>query len=106
MKDFIDLFGVSGASYRFRLWPDGAGHLPIAGNYALAKLEAEGFVVLSVGQTNDLSQLRAEVSKSALRAATHVLTRLNVARSVRMAEHQDLLTHHRAAPVREPVPQG
>ena len=36
MRDFIDLQGASGASYRFRRRPEGAAHLPTAGNYAEA----------------------------------------------------------------------
>jgi hypothetical protein len=41
MQDFIDLRGASGAAYRFRVWPDGASHLPIAGNYVFPKAGPE-----------------------------------------------------------------
>ena len=30
MREFVELQGASGASYRVRLWPAGEGHLPIA----------------------------------------------------------------------------
>jgi hypothetical protein len=90
MKDFIDLEGASGARYRFRLWPEGAPHTPVGGNYVYVKAEGSGVTVLQVGETNDLSKARAGWSAAARRGATHVMTRLNVARAVRDAEHADL----------------
>jgi hypothetical protein len=101
MKEFLDLKGASGAEYRFRVWPEGAQHLPIAGNYVFLRLEEEGFKVLLVGATNDLSQVRAEWPKVARRGATHVFTRLNVARAVRLAEHEDLVASYKPALVSE-----
>jgi hypothetical protein len=91
MKDFIDLKGASGAFYRFRLWPEGAPHLPIAGNYVFLKAEPDGVTVVLVGATNDLSQARRAWGKVAQRGVTHVFTRLNVARATRTAEHEDLV---------------
>ena len=91
MKDFLDLKGASGALYRFRIWPEGAPHLPIAGNYVFLKAEPEGFTVLLVGATNDLSQARRAWEKVAQRGATHAFTRLTVARATRTAEHEDLV---------------
>lgn len=90
MQDFIDLKGASGAEYRFRVWPEGAAHLPIAGNYVFLKEESEGFTVLLVGATNDLSQARSDWAKVAARGPTHAFTRLNVSRGARTAEHADL----------------
>lgn len=101
MQDFIDLKGASGAEYRFRIWREGTPHLPIAGNYVFLRQEAEGFTVLLVGATNDLSQARAEWAKGAKRGATDVFTRLNVARAVRTAEHQDLVAGYKPALVSE-----
>lgn len=101
MQDFVDLKGASGAAYRFRVWREGAPHLPIAGNYVFVKENAEGITVLLVGITNDLSQARADRVKVAKRGATHVFTRLNVARAVRTAEHEDLVAGYRPALVSE-----
>jgi hypothetical protein len=103
MQDFIDLRGASGATYRFRIWPDGASHLPIAGNYVVLKAEGEGFTVLLVGVTNDLSQARADRARVAKRGATHVFTRLNVTRAVRAAEHEDLVAGYKTTVVSEGV---
>lgn len=71
MQNFIDLPGASGALYRFRLWPDGAGHLPIAGNYVIVRADPDGVRVLLVGASNDLSRARADWSR-AVREAPHM----------------------------------
>ncbi|WP_293682749.1 hypothetical protein [uncultured Phenylobacterium sp.] len=95
MNDFLDLKGASGATYRFRVWVDGASHLPVAGNYVFLKVEPDSLQVLLVGATNDLSQARLEWPKVAALGATHVFTRLNVARAVRTAEHEDLVAGYK-----------
>ena len=103
MQGFIDLKGASGAEYRFRIWREGTAHLPIAGNFVFLREEAEGFTVVLVGVTNDLSHARRDWAKGAKRGATHVFTRLNVARSVRTAEHADLVAGYTTALVSERV---
>lgn len=101
MKDFIDLQGASGASYRFRLWPEGAAHQPIAGNFALVKTDGDNCTVVSVGESLDLSRLRLDLAKNTLKAGMEVYTRLNVARAARDAEHADLASRYKTAAVRE-----
>jgi hypothetical protein len=103
MKDFVDLKGASGSEYRFRVWTEGAHHLPVAGNYAYVRWDEDGVKVLQLGETNDLSKARDEWPKAAKRGATHVYTRLNVSRLPRLTEHQDLVAHYKTARVSEPV---
>jgi len=93
MKDFIDLKGASGTTYRFRRLPDGEPHQRIAGNYAVLKLRQAGFTVRLVDATNDLSQARARCPSDILKGA-QLYTRLNVSRAAREAEHQDLLANY------------
>lgn len=98
MKDFIDLQGESGATYRFRIWPEGAPHQPIAGNYVCVKPDpaaAGGFAVVHVGESTDLSRARSELPKALRAAGLFVYTRLNVSRAIRTAEHEDLAARHR-----------
>lgn len=90
MKDFIDLEGASGARYRFRLWPEGAAHLPVGGNYVYVRRNKSGVTVLSVGECNDLSRAREGWAEAVRQGATHLMTRLNVSRAIREAEHADL----------------
>ena len=103
MQSFIDLPGASGARYRFRLWPEGAVHLPIAGNNVIVKADPEGIRVLLVGATNSLSLARADWPRVARQGPTHVFTRLNVGRVERMAEHADISAAHPSALVTEGV---
>lgn len=93
MKEFVDLSGASGASYRFRRIADGEPHQRIAGNYALLKAHRGSFQVRFVGATNDLSQARTKCPPELLKGA-HLYTRLNVSRAAREAEHQDLLAKY------------
>ena len=103
MQDFIDLVGASATRYRFRVWNDGAPHLPVAGNYVYVREKADGFTVLTVGESNDLSHARADLPSARRRGATHVFTRLNVSRAIRTAEHEDLVAGYPAAKVSEKV---
>jgi hypothetical protein len=95
MQDFIDLQGASGTSYRFRRRIAGASHLPMAGNYVLVQETAAGFKVLTVGSTLDLSLLRPPAPARSGRRATHLFTRLNVARAARTSEHEDLVAAYK-----------
>ena len=96
MKDFVDLTGASGASYRFRRVADGETQQRIAGNYAVLKVRAAGFTVRFVGSTNDLSQARAECPAEVLKGA-HLYVRLNVPRAPREAEQADLAANYAPA---------
>jgi hypothetical protein len=99
MQDFLDLKGASGAFYRFRRWPDGASHLPIAGNYVVIQETAAGFKVLAVGASMNLSLARPANPGRGRRKATHIYTRLNVSRAARTSEHEDLVANYRPAQV-------
>ena len=103
MNTFIDLQGASGATYRFRLWPEGAAHLPIAGNYIYVRKAGAGFKVVVAGLSNDLSTCRRGLEKSGPRAATHVYTRLNVSRATRNTEHDDIVVAYEPAIADEPA---
>jgi hypothetical protein len=99
MHDFLDLQGASGALYRFRRWPEGAAHLPIAGNYVVIQETASGFKVLAVGASMNLSLERQAPAGRGRRKPTHYYTRLNVSRAARTFEHEDLVAHYKPAEV-------
>lgn len=100
MKSVIDLAGASGATYRFRLWPEGASHPPMAGNYACVRLHGERVEIMGVGDALDLSRLREDLPKRVREANVILYTRLNVARATRTAEHEDLVAVHGVVKVR------
>ncbi|HEY8572291.1 hypothetical protein [Phenylobacterium sp.] len=95
MKEFVDLPGASGATYRFKLLPKGATPLRIAGNYALLRTKPDGYALAHLGVTNDLSKVREEAPALAGRGPHHLYIRLNVARSSRENEHADIAAAHR-----------
>ena len=96
MPPFLDLNGASGATYRFRLAPDGDVTTPIAGNYVCVREEESGFTVLSVVATNDLSSARQAWKQAvAKHGATHLYTRLNVSSSVRENEQRDIVAYYK-----------
>ena len=100
MREFVDLRGASGSLYRFRLWPEGGAHPPIAGNYIVLKEEASGLKVLAAAVTGDLSQASVEARKALAKdTQARLYTRLNVARAVRTAEHEDIVEAYKPAMV-------
>lgn len=94
MNTIIDLRGASGATYRFRLWADGASHPPTAGNYACVRFDRGRMEILGVGDALDLSRVRDALPKRLRESPPLIYTRLNVARATRAAEHEDLVTVH------------
>jgi len=100
MKDFVDLSGASGASYRFRsartVEPQ-----RIAGNYAVLRPRTKGFAVLHVGATDDLSAAQRECPPEIMKRGALLYVRLNVSRGPREAEHADLQAKY-GAPARSP----
>ena len=98
MREFVDLRGVSGNLYRFRLWPEGGAHPPIAGNYVVLRDDPNGLKVLLAAVTGDLSQATVEARRAlAKEAGARLYTRLNVARAVRTAEHDDIVAAYKPA---------
>ena len=96
MPPFLDLNGASGATYRYRLAPDGQVTTPIAGNYVYLREDGEGFTVLSIVATNDLSSAtRGWKAFVAKHGATHLYVRLNVSSSVRESEQQDIAAYYK-----------
>lgn len=89
MNAFIDLLGASGASYRFRAWPE-AGQAPIAGNFAVVVKVGRAIEVLMLGVTYDLSRASAQAASAGL-IGKPLFVRLNIARTTRRHEHDDLV---------------
>lgn len=90
MNEFLDLKGASGAGYRFRRVARGQVPLRIAGEYAMLKPKGEGFTVVHIGMTTDLSKARDECPAPGGRDAI-LYVRLNVVRALREAEYHDLM---------------
>jgi hypothetical protein len=88
--EFIDVRGASGSTYRFRRWPERGSHQPMAGNYVLVTRSPRKLV--AVGVLEDLSQ--APVVLGERLKGCDLYTRLNIARRLREAEHEDMAREH------------
>jgi hypothetical protein len=88
--EFVDLQGASGQVYRFRRWPDGGCHPPIAGNFAVLRRNDRELVALGVSE--NLAEAHPELGR--LESGLDAFTRLNVSRAHREAEHADLSAAH------------
>lgn len=97
MRDFVELSGASGAAYRFRSWPEGDNHTPMAGNFAVLVFEGAAPTIVALGVTGNLSRARHLAQAKLAESSGALFTRLNVSRSTRTDEHEDLLAGHPAA---------
>jgi hypothetical protein len=92
VKPFIDLVGASGAVYRFRAVQD-ARELPAsAGNFVCVRADGASDQVVCCGTARSLARAAEAWRTAAENGQTPDLyIRLNVSRSQREAEHQDLV---------------
>ena len=92
VKPFIDIEGASGCVYRFRRINDPVGLPAMSGNFLFLKTASDGTAVVCAGTAGSL--IRAgEVWKPVVEAhdAKAIFVRLNVSRSVRASEHDDIV---------------
>lgn len=94
---FIELVGASGASYRFRAWPE-TDQSAMAGNFIVAELGPGGIKVHLIGVTNDLSKSNLHAREAGL-SDKPLFVRLNVARLTRQQEHDDIVAQYGQAKV-------
>lgn len=99
MPDFVELSGASGAAYRFRSWPEGDNHTPMAGNFAVLVFEGATPTIVALGVTGNLSHARHLAQAILEQSSGALFTRLNVSRSTRTEEHEDMLAARPAAAV-------
>jgi hypothetical protein len=91
MDDFLDVAGASGARYRFRR--SAPGELPAsAGNLLVATGSPARPRILFCGSAHSLARAATAVSETLKDDRNaRLFVRLNVARAVREAEHQDIV---------------
>jgi hypothetical protein len=95
VSEFIDITGVSGSVYRFRRIT-GPAQLPaMAGNFLFSRRDGDRNEMICCGEVPSLMRA-AEAWPSAVEQhqAEAIFVRLNVSRSVRVAEHMDIIAGH------------
>lgn len=103
MNELLDLPGLSGETYRFRLVTDPALLPAGSGNFAFVRWRGPTPQVVCCGAVNTLTSAVRDWD-AAVRAygAQGLYIRLNVARATRDAEHDDLMQKHRPVMVIAP----
>ncbi len=92
MKPIIDLTGASGAIYRFRLIESPAQLPATGGNFVFVRSERKNDQVVGCGVARSLTQAgEAWPDAVAQHRTNRIYVRLNVARALREAEHEDLV---------------
>lgn len=100
MKQTLDLAGASGATYRFRLVEDPAELPSAAGNFAYVRWRGSAPQVMGCGAVNNLMDAMRDWDMAVRsHGAEGLYVRLNVARSTRCEDHQDLFNK-----LRPPMP--
>lgn len=93
MHDYIDIKGVSGASYRFMRFRDGRPLSPAGGNFLYGRYTGARFELLYAGEVQNLlkdSRSRWDEARSRFQASD-LYTRLNLSERVRQLEHGDIV---------------
>ncbi len=97
VNPFVEIPGVSGALYRFRLIGDPSQMPAEAGNFLVLRETPEGAELLCCGTAVSLARASGIWDSAVEKPQTDaVFVRLNVSRNVRDAEHLDII--HRCEP--------
>jgi hypothetical protein len=96
VKEHLDLQGASGAAYRFRLVADPAELPATSGNFVYVRWRGSAAQVACCGAVDSLISA-TRFWDAAVRAhkVDGLYIRLNVARALRDAEHEDLVIRQR-----------
>jgi hypothetical protein len=94
VAEYVAFLGGSGQSYSYMPVEHAPDLARRAGNYVLAARDGPGWRILELGQSDDLGQQPWR----GVSAAAKVLVRLNVSRSARERELEDLEAGRQAPP--------
>lgn len=104
----VEVTGASGSRYAFSRLEAGHPLRAVGVTYLIAEPSKGGWRVLYAGETNDLAAGAWRESLEAARREVpkaQCLIRLNVSRSVRIAEIEDIVAEH-APPGNDRAPEG
>lgn len=93
----ITLQGRSSAKYDFFLYPWGADFKAIGGVYSVLRQDPDGYAVIYVGQTGDLSERFDDHHKAkcfALHRRTHIVARVKESERQRLVIEADLIASY------------
>lgn len=105
MRDYVDVHGASGTTYRFMRLKDGRPLSPMGGNYLYARFTGENLDIILAGEAqNLLKDARERWSEAAERYQVQELySRLNISERVRLLELADIVEATHPPMSAEPV---
>lgn len=94
----VSLKGMSGTTYKYRVYPKGTGFKDAPGNYVFAALSGGKYTLLYIGETGSLetrlTDKHEKVPCCNARGWTHVMAHLGGGKSDRLAEESDLVKNY------------
>jgi hypothetical protein len=93
LRDFVDITGASGASYRFMRQRDGRPLSPMGGNYLYARYTGDTFELIYAGEAQNLLTSARDRWGEAQRRfqVTELYSRLNISERVRQLELTEIV---------------
>ena len=93
MRDYVDVTGACGATYRFMRLKEGRPLSPMGGNYLYARFTGETLEIIYAGEVqNLLKDARERWSEAQQRyQVSDLFSRLNISERVRQLELTDII---------------
>ncbi len=93
MRDYVDIRGASGTTYRFLRLKDGRPLSPMGGNYIYVRFTGEALNMILAGEAqNLLKDARDRWNEASERyQVTELFSRLNISERVRLLELADIV---------------
>jgi hypothetical protein len=96
VRDYVDIVGASGATYRFMRLKDGRPLSPMGGNFLYGRYTGDKFEIVYAGEVqNLLKDARDRWSEAQQRyQVSDLYSRLNISERVRQLELADIAGAH------------
>ena len=93
MKDYVDVTGACGATYRFMRLKEGRPLSPMGGNFLYCRFTGDNCEVIYAGEVqNLLKDARERWNEASQRyQVSDLYSRLNISERVRQLEHADIV---------------
>jgi len=97
LRDYLDIRGASGTTYRFMRLKDGRPLSPMGGNYIYVRFTGETMDMILAGEAqNLLKDARDRWNEASERyQVTELYSRLNISERVRLLELEDIVDANR-----------
>jgi hypothetical protein len=96
VRDYVDIHGASGTTYRFMRLKDGRPLSPMGGNYIYVRFTGETLNMILAGEAQNLLKDARDRWNEAVERyqVSELYTRLNISERVRLLELSDIIDHN------------